>query len=217
MSKGVQFQPGDVVIHPGRPEWGQGIVDKAAPVLYGGQTGQRLVVRFTHHGRVTINTAVAPLKPKRSEDEMTETTASELKTHHQGQGWLGSLNPRGNDPTHELWALPEAMTDLFTSPTKRLQVTLDSFRFEDGHSGQCTQRGLLDWAITQTQLTDPLAQYTRHELEQAYTRFARDRDQHLVQLIDMAKKEDSGKIVDQMIQQTPHDAARQVLKKARHR
>ena len=40
----------------------------------------------------------------------------------------------------------------------------------------------------QTGLDDPLTRYTRQELEQAFPRFTRDRDQHLYQLVRQFKR-----------------------------
>ena len=53
------------------------------------------------------------------------------------------------------------MVDPFSSATERLKATLDNFRFN------AQARPLIDWAIAQTGLDDPLTLYTRQELEQA--------------------------------------------------
>jgi hypothetical protein len=37
-------------------------------------------------------------------------------------------------------------------------------------------------------MNDPLTKYTRHDLEQAFARFARNRDQHLKELVRQLKR-----------------------------
>ena len=96
-------------------------------------------------------------------------------------GWLDQLE-RDNSKSHELWELPEALTDVFSSELQRLTATLDSYR----HTTE--PRPLMDWAVIQTGMDDPLSKYTRHDLEQAFARFARNRDQHLLALVKQLKK-----------------------------
>ncbi len=61
MTEQREFQRGDVVIHPRRPEWGRGVVKEASHITYQGDAAQRVAVQFANKGRVVINTAVAPL------------------------------------------------------------------------------------------------------------------------------------------------------------
>ncbi len=98
-------------------------------------------------------------------------------------GWLAALD-KSTGNAHELWELPPALTDVFASLGDRLKATLQTYKYS-------TQpRALMDWAVLQTGLSDPLSKYTRHELEQAFPRFARDRDQHLRDLIRQIKRQD---------------------------
>ena len=180
-----KYQKGDVVIHRRRPEWGQGVVDQATLIQHDGQPAQRIVARFTHRGRVTLNTAIAPIAIKDSDPSVAERDAAAggldgLATddHFQIQRRLASLLP--------------SMTDPLSSLTARLRATLDSYRYGDTpwDAGQPRDpRRLVDWAIAQTLLSDPLSRFTRHELEQAYPRFARDRDEHFIQLVRQAIKQ----------------------------
>ncbi len=48
------LQPGDLVRHPGRPDWGKGQVQSVA--------GTRITVNFEHAGKVVINGAVILLE-----------------------------------------------------------------------------------------------------------------------------------------------------------
>jgi len=135
-------------------------------------------------------------------------TESSTTVASNSQGWLGSL---GEQAGKGLWELPEAMTDPFASLANRLQATLDSYRFST------EAKSLIDWAVAQTGLTDPLSQFTRHELEQVFPRYVRDRDQHLAQLVSQIKKKGKAEVLDQTMQQTRHEPARQALKKAMRR
>lgn len=199
------------MVHPRRPEWGQGVIRQASAIRHDGQAAQRVVIDFMHHGRATVNTAFVSLDLKETEGSMTRTESSTaVAGSSDSQGWLGSL---GGDQAGkgQLWELPDAMTDPFASLASRLQATLDSYRFST------EARSLIDWAVAQSGLTDPLSQYTRHDLEQVFPRFQRDRDRHLAQLVAQIKKEGKAEVLDQAMQQTRIEAARQALQKAMHR
>lgn len=179
------YQVGDRVVHQTRPEWGQGTVRQAQPIRHDDQPAQRLVVDFSRHKRVTLNSAVAPLRPAQADQTQPDTPEkhSHMSTTNTSsdQGWLAQLE-QAQTGGHELWDLPEATTDPFASLADRIQATLDTYRFSTD------PKSLIDWAAVQTGLKDPLSKYTRHELEQAFPRFTRDRDKHLKELIWQAKK-----------------------------
>jgi hypothetical protein len=50
-----EFEPGQYVRHPQKPEWGLGQVQTAI--------GERVTVMFEHAGKVLINTSVVALEP----------------------------------------------------------------------------------------------------------------------------------------------------------
>ncbi|MCG8616201.1 MAG: DUF3553 domain-containing protein, partial [Desulfobacterales bacterium] len=173
-----------------RPEWGEGRVESARPASAGGQKGQRLVVTFANHGRVTINTAIIALEPAGAAAPGSPgsagghgTAVSSGSTSGGGErsasgGWLGSLGDRG--PIERLAALPEKVDDPFVSLSQKISATMDLFRFE--HSA----RGMIDWAVAATGQTDPLQVYDRAQLEQGFAAFERNRDAHLAQLLSDA-------------------------------
>ncbi len=201
----MTFERGDVVTHPSRPEWGQGVVRQAASLQHQGQFAQRLTIDFANKGRVVINTAVAPLAPKGKGTDHSMTTAN---TTSSGKGWLDRLEKANSGSKHELWDLPHDMTDPFASLGQRLTATLNSFRFST------EARALIDWAVAQTGLDDPLSKYTRHELEQAFPRFARDRNNHLHDLVRQLKRRNERRLLDQIRSKTRVPAARAALDKA---
>lgn len=201
MDHKILFAPGDIVIHPKRPQWGDGRVVSAIKINHEGQVGQRLVVRFANHGQTTINTAVVPLISKETVSDMSSTTSYS----HSGQGWLDALSRDANG--HELFKLPEELIDPFATLEKRFEATLISIkRLPDGKD----PRGLLDWAVGQTGMNDPLTKYTRPELEQAFSRFARNREQHLAGLIKQLRAK--GKL--SYVQQIQRKAVTPVVKQA---
>lgn len=203
-----RYQPGDVVYHARRPEWGRGTVRRTQPVTHQGRTAQRLTIDFANHGRAVINTAVAQLSRKEPVATMNSTsTAAATKS----RGWLDQLErdvAGANGTASELWTLPDTMSDPFASDAQRLAATLDSFRYST------EARSLIDWAVAQTGMDDPLSEYTRQELEQAFERYARDRDQHLKGLVQQIKRNGSRSDLDRALQQTRLPAAKAALQKA---
>jgi len=195
-----RYQQGDVVTHPTRPEWGQGVIKHSQAIVHQGTAAQRLSVEFANRGRVVINTAVAPLAPKGQTQPMSSSITS-------SGGWLDQLE-RGNKDTHELWELPEALTDVFTSDLQRLLATLDTYKYNT------EPRPLIDWAVRQTGMDDPLSKYTRHDLEQAFARFARDRDLHLKEMIRQLKRNGKQQVLVQARNQSKVLAGQTALERA---
>ncbi|MEO0587524.1 MAG: DUF3553 domain-containing protein [Planctomycetota bacterium] len=106
--------------------------------------------------------------------------AAEESEAQADKGWLNTLE---TGDTHELWGLPERLSDPFLSLADRIKLTLEMYRYST------EPKALIDWAIAQTGLDDPLTRYTRQEMEQAFPRFARSRDQHLKDLVRQLKRE----------------------------
>jgi hypothetical protein len=121
-----------------------------------------------------------PRKESGKENQMSRLM-SQPSSAAGRKGWLDELE-QSSGGSHELWALPDALKDPFASPAQRLRATLETYKFST------EPRALLDWARVQTRLDDPLTKYTRQELEQAFPRFARDRDQHLRTMIKELKR-----------------------------
>lgn len=124
----------------------------------------------------------------------------------ENKGWLDDLE--GPKPTEtKLWDLPPALTDPFATPQQKLEATLETFRFN-------TQPGpLFAWAVIQTGLDDPLTRHTRVEMEQAFPRFVRDRDQHLRDLVKDLKRRNEQAYLTQLLNRTQLPPARSALEK----
>jgi len=200
------FKVGDVVVHPRRREWGDGVVEKAANIQQAETSGQRLTVTFRHHGRVTINTNVAPLVAKEMNQVMSSTKATGLADEAPKGGWLESLN--GDKAETVLWSLPEAMADPFISLLQRLTATMDSYRFSK------EARSLIEWAIAQTGLDDPLTRFTRHELEDGFDRFAHSRRLHLNDLVRTVKRQGQAAMLDQVMNNCRYPKGKASLQEA---
>jgi len=208
------FKVGDKVAHPRKPEWGTGVVIDAQPATLNGIQAQRLRVDFANKRNTTINTAIAPLIPGDATDDrfnppkgFGQDMTMSANTDKLGAGWLDQLEGK-NGGKRELWDLPDACNDPFSSDEEQLDATLETFKFS-------TDPGpLFQWAVVQTGLDDPLSKHTRVELEQAFPRYARDRDNRLFELVRMIKRAGGVEALRRKAQNCPHRAGRQMLEKA---
>eukprot|EP00752_Nemacystus_decipiens_P016707 g14945.t1 len=215
MNKPQQFKVGDKVAHPKKPEWGTGVVVDARPATHEGIEAQRLRIDFANKRNTTLNTAIAPLvsgeqinntytpTPKGLGQDMSMST----NTSKPGAGWLDELEGKSGGK-RELWDIPDACDDAFSSDEQQLDACLDTFKYS-------TDPGpLFQWAVVQTGLDDPLTKYTRVELEQAFPRYTRDRDNRLFELVRQMKRNGYLDLLRKKAQQCPHRAGRQMLEKA---
>lgn len=173
---------GAKVRHTGCPEWGIGVVTAAQSLVHEGVRCQRLTVRFDKVGSKTISTAFANLAPATDtildrpllDKPMPATPATDDLLHRESKA-----------ATEETFLkIPDPANDPFGSLTKRATATLDLYRF--------TPQGasLLDWAMMQSGLRDPLSRYNRHELETLFNRFRQNLDAHARKTLKELKKQD---------------------------
>jgi len=189
---GSEWKLGDRVRHAGRPEWGNGQVTAAEACMQDGRACQRVTVRFDRVGLKTLSTAFADLRP-------AETLVSV-------EAPADPLLADGPAPEELLSRIPEAATDPFVTPRKRLEATLGLYRFSDRGGS------LLDWAAAQTGLKDPLARFSRHELEKHFQKFQFNLDAHLRKLVREVKKADPTTFAALTAAAAP--AAKQALRRA---
>jgi hypothetical protein len=194
------YSAGDKVRHGEKPEWGVGVVEQSQVVPYAGGRAQRVVVRFPNHGRVTLNTAVARLV---AEHAMAGAGAGAATGGGGAGGWLGRLE--GRSPSESLRTLPDAVSDPLRSAESRLTVALDLYRFTT------EPRSLLDWAVAQTGLSDPLSTFNRHELEEGFKQFAQMRDAKLIELARELKRSGRADLLEPRRYDKPH--AQQALRR----
>ena len=192
MSEGVEgsmatnhrYEYGQRVRHVRRPEWGIGVIIKTEDITAGGRETQRVTVRFPNGGLKALSTSHAQLELVQAQEEMdlSYNTPTFAELDRMGQsGWLNPLAQR--KITEVMSSLPMALKDPFVSLKRRLTLTLDLYRFN--RNG----RSLVDWAVAQTGLADPLTRFNRTELEMHFDRWAKERDDHLHRLLQDARKD----------------------------
>lgn len=200
-----RFQTGDRIKHRQRPEWGLGTVTKAEDMAANGKTAQRLSIRFPGIGVKVLNTGFAQLEVVSKEDAREIATTGVVRSRKEIMESNGNEEPHWLAPVAEqqleqkLQSIPEEARDRFNSIKTRLRVTFDLYRFD--RSG----KGLMDWAVAQTGLDDPLSTFTRHELEVKFDRWVAAREDHLKSLLQDGECTDV--IVRELLAAAPPKAA----------
>lgn len=177
------FKKGDRVRHPSRPEWGTGTITKIEVVTRDQATDLRIWVRFPSVGEKTLLASAAQLEP--AEDQgfaavHARPTVTSLDVE-KGGGWLGSISKR--TPEELMSSLSDEATDPFVGPRRRFEVALALYRFD----GSPTR--LIEWAIAQSGLDDPLSRFNRQELEQLHKRWLFNLDGHVTKLLGDLRRE----------------------------
>lgn len=203
---------GDRVVHAARPEWGPGQVVSAKRVDQDGESVQKLSIRFDRAGLKTLSTAMAKLLPADGSSVTTSPDAGATATAAQANAAPievptakihDQLTPAEIDAV--MIGLPESATDPFATPADRLRASLTLYRFKpEGGS-------LLDWAAMQSGLTDPLSRFSRHELEEWFTRFQRALTAHVKDLALGLVRSDPAAVAQIAREAAP--AAQQVLRR----
>lgn len=162
----AHFTSGQKVVHADRPEWGVGVVLSAQ------RTGDtdRLRIRFERVGLKTLAAPPASIRP--------------AGDHHNGAASPAAAPGPAVKPDYAnlLATLPEAATDPLSPLEARLGATLALYKFTRAGAS------LIDWAVARTGLGDPLAEFTRHDLEAAFARFEHLREGHLRSLVGDARR-----------------------------
>ena len=196
----MKHKKGDHVRHMERPEWGTGEVTKVEILTRDGRPDRRIWIKFPSVGTKTLLASAANLEPIEADSsvngEQNETFADRQADHDTG--WLGEIAK--NQPEDAMIAMPQGATDPFVPLRSRLQFIIKLYRFEP------TGGKLIDWAVAQTGMDDPLARFNRHELEQFFERWMWERDRVLVRTLDEAKK--NGEAVDDLLAKAPNAVKR---------
>ncbi|MEE2894567.1 MAG: DUF3553 domain-containing protein [Planctomycetota bacterium] len=200
----MKHKPGEYVRHPGKPEWGVGEVTKVELITRDGQPDRRVWIRFPNEGTKTVLASVAGLEVVEEEGLPRadgDTLLDRQSTHETG--WLGQIAKQ--KPEDAMTSLPERTTDPFVPPRGRVQMIFELYRFNR------TGGSLIEWAIAQSGLDDPLSRFNRHELEQFFDRWCWERDRALARTIDECRR--AGEPVEEILRGAPA-SARRGLKKA---
>ncbi len=196
---------GDRVRLPSKPEWGVGTVTRVATTHVKGAVCHALTIRFPNAGIKTLNTSVALCERV---DETTEEGAGEAAVAiAQAEAAAGDelLGPSAQRRVEALMVgLPEPCRDPFRALAARIESTCDLYRF------QPSGRSLVDWAVAQTGLDDPLSRFNRQELETHFRKWAAERDQHLARLVYEARQK--GEATDRLLAAAPEEARTAALR-----
>lgn len=224
------FSPGDKVRHRSKPEWGVGTISKIEVVTLKGVRDQRLTIRFPNAGLKTLLAGVADLEAFQSTSPAAARPSGETLLEREAgheRGWLGEIAKK--QPEDAMGSVPASATDPFLPLEKRVAAVLAMYRFEPALPGRFEPAlpgrlptegvKLIDWAVAQSGLDDPLARFTRHELETFYGRFAFERDALLVRYLGEAKKAgaDTAANVDALLKTASPAAQRALQKRNAHR
>ncbi len=168
------FQFGDRVRHVRRPEWGIGSIVRTEDLTVNGERAQRVSVRFANGGLKQISTAHTELELLTGDAAPDGAPLGGWDRMKEGD-WLAPLAQR--KVGEAMTSLPPELRDPFNSLARRLATCLDLYRFD--RSG----RSIIDWAIGQSGLEDPLTRFTRHELEVLFDQWAGEREAMLQRLL----------------------------------
>ena len=181
------------VRHKQRPEWGPGTITRIETLTRAGIRDQRLWIKFSNAGLKTLLASGADLEVVEGSGAAEHTFAA--REIASDGGWLGAISK--TRPEAAMAQLQPDATDPFLTPERRLKVLLGLYRF-DG-----TTR-LIDWAVAQSGLGDPLSRFNRTELEAFYKEWTRDRDVTLHRLVtDFRRRRES---IDALVVDAPRAA-----------
>ncbi len=182
-----KFQMGDRVVHASKPEWGVGIVSTSSMGEHEGQPCQRLVIRFDRAGLKTVSTAFAKIEPAGNRvGTVPEKESASAKLD-------GLENPILKASAREvqdiMTRIPEAARDPFATPAQRLRSTLSLYRFTNSGAP------LIEWAVMQSGLSDPLSRFSRPELEEFFGFFEKILWKHLGKMVREARDVPAAELV----------------------
>ena len=180
----TKFQFGDSVRHARRPEWGIGAIVKVEDMASNGDASQRLSIRFSNAGLKKLNAEKAELEIVNSTSDSAFATQYDSIRELDRMSESEWLAPVAQKKIKEIMvSLPSQTKDVFNSLRYRIEFTLSLYRFD--RSG----RGLIDWAVAQSGLDDPLSRFNRHVLEELFDRWAHERDVCLGKMLMEARKQ----------------------------
>lgn len=150
----------------------------------GGTPDMRLWVRFPTMGEKALLASVAGLE--RVDGDGADALLLDRPTVHQldmagGGGWLADISKRKIEDI--MVAVPEDALDPFALPHRRLASLLALYRF-DGSAAR-----LIEWAVAQSGIDDPMSRFNRQELEQFHKRWLVNLDAQLLKLLTELKRD----------------------------
>jgi len=170
---------GDRVAHQKFPEWGSGAVIKVEKTAVNGESTSRVTVRFSNAGLKSFVGDELPLCLMQDGhavpgDRDGKRPAIAEVEDLERSGLNQAVEQKLQDIMH---AIPLACRDPFNTLEHRLRHTLDLYKYD------MSGRGLMEWAIAQTGMDDPLSRFNRTELEVYFKEYSHELNRHLAKLL----------------------------------
>ena len=159
---------GQRVRNAGRPEWGEGTVQRVQSAIVDGRAVHRVFIQFAVGQRILIS------PPAR----LTLPTPEPQRR----AGWLDGLGKTSLDD--RLRDLPESVTQVLGTPRERFTAVLPLYGISE------ESESMLSWARKQTGVSDPLSHWTRDELAVALRHFCNERDAYFRNLAAIIKQKE---------------------------
>lgn len=197
---------GDKVTHPKFPEWGSGAVIKVENAPVNGDVTVRVTVRFTHAGLKKFVGDSIPLVVMMDGHSMPGdrvgkrpaiAAVEDLERSGMNQAVVQKLE-------EIMFAIPHACMDPFNTLEHRMRRTLQLYKYD------LSGKGLMEWAMAQTGMDDPLTRFNRTELEDYFKQYSFLLKQHLSKLLYELKGDKD--TLKQLLSEAPESARRAVSK-----
>ena len=195
---------GDRVRHPKFPEWGSGAVIKVEQTPINGEPTTRVTVRFSSAGLKSFVGNQLPLELLSTDHEMpgdkigTRPAISDVEDLERS-GLTQAVEQKLLEIMH---VIPMACRDPFNTAEHRLRRTFELFKYD------MSGRGLMEWAMAQTGMDDPLTRFSRTELEEFFKEYSHELNRHLAKLLSEMHEEKA--TVDRLLSEAPMRAKRAV-------
>ena len=191
---------GDRVTHPKFPEWGSGAVIKVESVAVQGKPTTRVTVRFTSAGLKSFVGDSMPLDRMDDGHSMPGESMGKRPAIAEVEDLerSGLTQAVGQKLIEIMHKIPHACRDPFNSSEHRLRRTLELYKYD------LSGRGLMEWAMAQTGMDDPLTRFNRTELEVYFRHYSQDLDKHLSSLL--SEMQDEQALVKRLLDAAPQRA-----------
>jgi len=201
-----QIEFGDRVMHPAFPEWGSGAVIKVENAPVNGQPSTRVTVRFIHAGLKKFAGDSIPLVVKQNEHAMPGDRSGKRPPISEVEDLERSGLTQAVEQKLEeiMFMIPHACRDPFNTIEHRMRRTLDLYKYD------MSGKGLMEWAMGQTGMDDPLTRFNRTELEVYFKQYSFLLKQHLSKLL--SEMYSDKKMLQQLLAEAPEGARRAVAK-----
>ena len=202
--KTIAIEFGDRVTHPKFPEWGSGAVIKVESTPHNGEPVTRVTVRFSSAGLKSFVGDSLPLEVvvdghQMPGDRIGKRPAIAEVEDLERSGLTQAVKQKLEEIMH---AIPMACRDPFNSAEHRLRRTLELYKYD------MSGKGLMEWAMLQTGMDDPLTRFNRTELEVFFKQYSHELNQHLAKLLSELREEVA--LVQRIVEEAPQRAKRAV-------